>query len=382
MSRAVLELAAALRSALSCFEPEALSPGDCARLAEELALTEKACAALRLLASARAVSGGAHRERGFSEGALWMARHSGRTARQARRELETAGGLGSCPKTRTALLSGEVSLEQAAEIVASEREVPGSESELLAVARRGDLSGLRHKARACRQGALEPEELHGRQHRARHLRHWRDSLGMVCFSGALAPSEGVGLLHRLELAAERARRAARATGGALEAFEAYAADALVELCAGSGPRRGERAELVVVCDLGAWRRGHVHAGEVCHLLDGGPVPVAVARELCEDAFVKAVLHDGVSISHVRHFGRHLPAELRTALDLGPVPELSGAECARCKRRYGLEYDHVDPIAHGGETSVANLQALCWNDHRDKTEADRRAGLIGRGPPSG
>ena len=57
MSRAVLELAAALRSALSSFEPEAFSPTDCARLAEELARTEKACAAVRLLASARAVSG-------------------------------------------------------------------------------------------------------------------------------------------------------------------------------------------------------------------------------------------------------------------------------------------------------------------------------------
>jgi hypothetical protein len=38
-----------------------------------------------------------------------------------------------------------------------------------------------------------------------------------------------------------------------------------------------------------------------------------------DAFLKAVAHDGVRIETVAHFGRHISAELRTALELGALP---------------------------------------------------------------
>jgi len=142
-----------------------------------------------------------------------------------------------------------------------------------------------------------------------------------------------------------------------------------------------RAELVLVCDTNAYRRGHAHAGEVCHVRGGGPVPVERVRELSEDAFIKAVLHDGVRIGTVKHFGRHISAELRTALELGAPPGFDGALCVEpeCGRRYGLEWDHVDPVAHGGPTSYQNLQPRCWPHHRDKTERDRAAGLFARGP---
>jgi 5-methylcytosine-specific restriction endonuclease McrA len=96
--------------------------------------------------------------------------------------------------------------------------------------------------------------------------------------------------------------------------------------------------------------------------------------------LKAVLHDGVAVHTVKHFGRHLPAELRTALDLGPVPAFTGAECVDCGSRFGLEYDHVNPVANQGETSLRNLAARCWPDHQAKTERDREAGLLGPNPP--
>ena len=133
-----------------------------------------------------------------------------------------------------------------------------------------------------------------------------------------------------------------------------------------------------MCDLGAYRRGHAHPGEVCQAIGGGPLPVGRARELSRDAFIKAVLHDGVRVGTVKHFGRHISAELRTALELGGPPGFEGAMCAEpgCGRRYGLEWDHVDPLANGGATSYDNLAARCWPHHRDKTERDRAAGLLG------
>ena len=89
MSSAVLSAATAASFRQSCagFEPELLSGADCAALAEELAATEKACGAARLLAAARAVACGAHQARGFNDGAAWMARQVGGTTGQARQAL-------------------------------------------------------------------------------------------------------------------------------------------------------------------------------------------------------------------------------------------------------------------------------------------------------
>jgi hypothetical protein len=90
-----------------------------------------------------------------------------------------------------------------------------------------------------------------------------------------------------------------------------------------------------------------------------------------------VLHDGVNLHTVTHFGRHIPAELRTALELGDLPDLDGVTCSEkdCDRRYGLEWDHDHPVANGGETSYRNLRPQCKPHHRDKTERDRKAGRL-------
>ena len=61
----------------------------------------------------------------------------------------------------------------------------------------------------------------------------------------------------------------------------------------------------------------------------------------------------------KRFGRYQPVELRTALDLGPVPDFTGRQCADCGRRWGLQYDHVEPVANHGPTSDTNIQARCW-----------------------
>ena len=88
-----------------------------------------------------------------------------------------------------------------------------------------------------------------------------------------------------------------------------------------------------------------------------------------------MIHEGVTIHTVEHFGRHIPAELRTTLELGPLPDLDGVVCSEqgCDRRYGLEWDHEDPLANGGPTSCDNLSPKCRPHHWDKTERDRKAG---------
>ncbi|HUJ67323.1 MAG TPA: HNH endonuclease [Acidimicrobiales bacterium] len=380
MSGSVLAAVVALRDALAGFEPGELSGTDCARLADELAVTEKVCATVRVLAAARAAQAGVHQWRGFKDEAAWLARQSGTTGSQARQALETAQRLADCPDTKEALLAGQISMAQAAEITKAESELQGAERELLPVARHSDLSQLRDRAREHRQAHTDPAELRRRQLELQEFRHWKDREGMVRFAGALPPETGLPLVRKVEAAALRKRRSARVAGEDRRRFEFYAAEALADLVAGAASgseqtKRPDNVELVLVCDIFAWRRGHTHPGEVCHIIGGGPIPPDVAKELAADAFIKAVLHDGINIHTLKHFGRHLPAALRTALDLGPVPEFSGRACVDCGSRWGLEYDHLDPVANGGPTEYANLEARCYKDHRLKTEQDRKAGLL-------
>ena len=366
--------ARALREALAGFEPALLSGEDCAVVAEELGRTEKACAGVRAAAAARAAECGAHRRRGWFDGADWLAKVSGVSRGEARAALETVSIIESCPETRAALAAGEVSLAQAGEIAKTEAVRPGSEAELVGLAKRQSLTALRNEARKQRLSAVDPDELHRRQRAARSLRWWRDELGMVRLDAALTSEVGVPLINRLEAETDRIRRAARSEGSE-EPRQAHAADAFAKVVTGRGRGKAKAADLVIVCDRRAWARGHAHEGEPCHIVGGGPIPVSVARELGEDAFVKAVVHDGVRIDTVVHFGRRMKAELRTALELGAAPDFEGAVCA-CGKRYGLEWDHLDPVANGGPTSFVNMEPKCWPEHQAKTERDRRAGLLG------
>ncbi len=368
----------ALVRALRAFEPGEYSGEDCARLVTKFARAEKALAAARVRAATRAAECNEHRKEGFADPSEWLSRHTGTTAREARGQLDTMKRLALCPATRDAVAAGELSLGQADEIARTEAEVPGSETELLPLAKRSGLSKVRDEARKKRAQAIPAEELHDRQRAARSVRHWRDELGMIASTFRLTPEVGVPFVNRLEREAQRLRRAAQQRGDHVEGFEAYAADAFADMIQGSaGPTKSKRRDVdaVIVCDLRAYRRGHAHDGEQRHLVGGGRIPVWLAREMAKDAFLKAVLHDGVSIHTVKHFGRHIPAELRTALELGELPDLDGVVCSEegCDRRYGLEWDHDNPVANGGETSYENLRPKCEPHHWHKTEHDRRAG---------
>jgi hypothetical protein len=375
--RLLLEAIGVLRGELKGFEPSCYSPADCTWLAEELARVEKACAAARLLAGARAVACDAHRKAGVADPARWVARQAGTTRRQARDALATAASLEGCRATRDALLAGEVSILQAAEITKAVAELPGEEVALLEAAKAGDLTTLRDEARERRLASIPVTALHRRQVASRRFRHWHDGLGMVCFDGALPPETGIPFITRVERLAQRLWRGAK-HDGAQEPFQRHAADALCAISGGGAAATSPpRTELVIVCDLHAWRRGHAHPGEPCHLIGGSPIPVALAKELSHDAFLKAVLHDGVDIQRICHIGRKYTAHLRTALDLGPVPDFTGKACAECKSTVGLERDHEVPVARTGRSSISNVVSRCHRCHAEKTERDRLAGLLGR-----
>jgi HNH endonuclease len=394
----LVELMRVLRAALVGFQPEVFSGEDCAVLVEELATTEKVCAAARVRAAARAGACGVHKERGFADVSDWMARVSGSTAGSAKVALDTAAALESQPAAKAALEAGELSMAQARELVRTEAECPGSVGDLLGVAKQNSLKTLKEQARDRRVRAIDPEELHTMQHAAKHARHWRTHLGNVAITVELPPEFGVPIVNRLDAETDRLwqayrreiNRQERNAGDELvddgsivvsPRRSTVAADAFVRMFETGGQGKAQQADLVIVCDLRAYRRGHAEEGEACHIIGGGPIPASLAQELGRDAFLKAVLHDGVGIHTIAHFGRRYPAVLRTALTLGAPPEFEGPVCSEpgCDRRYHLERDHIDPCANGGKTSYENLGSPCWPHHRTKTERDRKAGLL-RGKP--
>ncbi len=382
MAESLWDAARRLREILERFDPTLLSGLDNASVVQALALTtEKACAAARARAAARAIGQGAHSVAGFASGTDWLARQMGSTNGEARLAIETATAIESCPEAKQALAAGELSLAQAHEIATSQLQMADAAHDLVDLARTSSLTAVRDAIRDRTTKGSDPDQLRQCQRRQRQFRHWRDRYGMVRFAGAFTPDVGVPITNRLEAEAERLRATARRSK-VDEPFSAHACDALAAMLTGSGQSGAIRSELVLVCDVNAYRRGHAHPGEVCQIVGGGPITVDQVRELSEDAFIKAVLHDGVRIDTIKHFGRYMRAELRTALEVGAPPGFEGAVCVEpeCGRRYGLEWDHVNPLANHGPTSYANLQPRCWPHHREKTERDRAAGLLGPNPP--
>ncbi len=364
------------------FDPGGLSGSQAVELVETLAQVEKVCAAARAQAAARAEDCGAWRARGHRSGAEWLGKTMGTSRGQAATTIETARAVEGLAATKEAFAAGRLSEAQAAEVAKAVAVDPSAEDGLLQVAERADLRSLKDQARRVRLNAESREALHARQHRAREFSHWIDDEGMVAGRFRLPPEVGTPLVNRIDARTDRHYKQGWRQGHR-EPRAAYAADALVELLSGHTSGSPSRADVVVVVDLHALRRGYPEDGERCHIPGVGPMPVAVARRIASDAFLKGVLVDGCEISKVKHFGRHIPAEVRTALELGPAPDLDGACCVEegCGRRHGLEWDHVEPLAHHGPTAYLNLKPRCRPHHRDKTQRDRQAGLLpGPDPP--
>jgi hypothetical protein len=154
------------------------------------------------------------------------------------------------------------------------------------------------------------------------------------------------------------------SSGERERQDAYAADAFADAILGDpGQAKSGGYTAHVLIDHEALVRGHAAEGETCEIPGVGPVNVEWVRGILGAAFVTAIIKKGKDISTVSHFGRHIPAELRTAMIV------SGRECSvvGCSGREYLELDHCEvDHAQGGPTAWWNLCWLCSIHHDRKT----------------
>jgi 5-methylcytosine-specific restriction endonuclease McrA len=148
------------------------------------------------------------------------------------------------------------------------------------------------------------------------------------------------------------------TAGRREPHEAYAADALVAL-AEQSPRRP--VELKVSADRSGLARGDVVPGERCEIDGFGPIPVTIARSLLNDARITVIGTDGTDVRTITSPTRNVPAKLRRMLE-DAYPTCGNSRCASS---FGLEIDHIIPVADGGPTTFENTWRLCKACHKLK-----------------
>ena len=354
------------RTLLSSLAPEELSGRDAGILVESFAELERIAVAGRTLAGRRVEQTAVWREQGYRSPAQWMAVRAQSTMGAAIATLETGRKLEELEATRDAFVAGSLSAHQAHEIAVAASAAPGTEATLLDSARIDTVARLRERCREVIASAERGADADERLHRSRYLRHWTDADGAFRLDARLTPDAGARLVAIVDVRARALREEARRTGSP-ERREAHAADALVSLADASTP--GPRAVVHVHVDNAAWQRGRTISGESCRIPGVGPIPVSAARRLAADGIVKAVLDEGADVHAVAHFGRTIPARVRTAL------ESRDQTCVvpGCDERHDLEIDHLIPFAEGGPTALENLARLCRNHHAMKTHRGWRLG---------
>lgn len=308
-----------------------------------------------------------------AQDAAALARTTGTSVGQAKATIEMSHNLKAAPELGEALKSGAVSIEQASEIAKAEASAPGVVDELVKVAKEQPFIVLKETARRIKLEAEQHRSLGERQRAARSGRHHTDELGMVNVHLRFQPHVGVPIVNRAEADAQRLYKRAKKEGGEPEPFECYLADAFEQMLAGKGKGRTTRPELVVLIDYETIANGWKLTPSGISKIPGvGPVDPRDVKDIAREAVVNVVIKDGKDLRHWARFGRCMPPELKTALELGTAHDFDGPKCVRCGNRFRPERDHIEPIAAQGPTKLSNLNWLCDPCHDVKTEEDRKA----------
>jgi hypothetical protein len=290
-----------------------------------------------------------------------VARAFGVNPSEAQRAIDLAERLEALPATDAAVRSGQLSATAAQLIAETAVHNRAAELGLIEAAR----DGLVPLKDACVQARAEVEDPDARATRLQSKRAfwmWNEPDGMVGGKFYVTPEVGGQIKAVVEEYVQKTFRARR-DPASREPHEAYAADALAEAFLGDAPM-GVKASVHVLVDHDVITRGCALPGETCEIPGVGPVNAQWVRSLLGDAFVTAVIKNGKDITTVAHLGRHIPAEIQTALIVG------GRQCDAegCHNRGYLERDHDQDFAKGGLTAWWNLHWLCYIHHQRKTRA--------------
>ncbi len=343
------------------FDASALSPEAATRVVDQLGAIRRVVDGMLGQAAKRVA------ETSADNGCAAVGRLLGIGTGEVRSAVATAKKLEALPATDAAVRAGRLSSKEATLIADAATLNPDAEAHLLGVAKQG-LVPLRDACVAARAAVEAPRARRERHHREREFRFWTDRDGMWAGRFRYTPEIGGQLKVVIEEQVQRIFREHKA-GTDHESNDAYAADAVAAFVldrpdsqAAGTSRSATKVSVHVVVGHETLKSGELVPGEVCEIPGVGPVDVNWVREQLGSAFVTAIIKRGKDILTVAHLGRHIPAELMTALLVG------GRECDAegCNHRGYLERDHVHDHAKGGPTSYKNLCWLCYRHHRLKS----------------
>ena len=359
------------------------SAAELVRISEE---ARRVIDGLRTSAIGRVGTTEAWRVGGSKNSAEWVALHTAAPIYEAQAVVILADQLRHLPQTVEAMNSGKISTAQAVEVARGATAEPHSEERLLNLAKSATVRTLRDEASRVIAAATDEVERHKRIHKNRCLKTWTDQDGAFNLKAQMTVANGALVMAALTPFQDEIFKAARKSGE-YATPEAYAADALMALCAaktvgaqGSSATKPTRANAVmnIRIDIDALKRGHTEHGEICEIAGVGPVAVATATEYLGEAFLKLLVVDGVDIKTVAHMGRHIPAPLRTAVE----ERDRVCQVPTCDMSLGLEIDHIKPFSEGGPASLENLVRLCKRHHLQKTHDGYRLEKIENRPRNG
>ena len=332
-------------------------------MVDELGVIRRLAEGVLARAAKRVAESAGYRKGADRDAAQAYARAAGVETSEARRAIGMAKQLEHLPATEATVREGRLSTREAVMIAEAATADPNAEADLLDAAAEG-MVPLKDACLAARARAEDPVERvplagtgadlpdvdfgrrHGRGSFQAHARGRR--------AGEIGGRQR-GAAHLPRLAANTVRTSrTRPTPPTRSPISS------------SPNHRNARSAAIaahVVIDHAALVRGNTLPGERCEIPGVGPVSVEWVRSILGEAFVTVLMKKGRDITTVAHFGRHIPAHLRTTMIVG------GRECdiEGCHNRGYLELDHSEvDFAAGGPAAWWNLDWLCSVDHDRKT----------------
>jgi hypothetical protein len=224
----VRELRAHVEAVMAGFDVALVTAAEAVEIGRELTRVKRRFEAAELACAKRVADTSLVRTRADHDGAKATGRQLGVSNGEAPSLLDLAGALAELPTTRKAFERGDISRDQAAEIARTAQVRPGTETDLVAVARHESLGELKRRGRKLRANGEDAEAKARRLQRDRFLRTWIDDDGAGNGRWKLPPAQHAELLAAIGPRRDQIFSDAR-RDGIREPHEAYDADALVQL---------------------------------------------------------------------------------------------------------------------------------------------------------
>ena len=273
--------------------------------------------------------------------AAWLADRCDIEIGTARTQVRVARAMITFPALDEAMESGDVSYAKARVLVA--HLTAENADALLDLAERNPAGRLGAAIAAWSQRHEDPDTIKNRQHEARSMSWRTEPDGTVLFTARLAPEVAGQVIAVIDTAVTRTSAPAGAS------LPQQRADALTQLVTDGGGR--VKAEMVV----------HV-TEDGNRLPDGTPLSDHAVTALLPDAFVSLLMHDAarqpIDASPRR---RHPTRRQQRVIDA----RHDHCQHPGCTARTFLQYDHIQPYAQGGPTTIDNLQRLCGPHNRQR-----------------